>query len=118
MLAGQSGRLREQIAQPFGEPHGRLVLLRRNPSPAQVPRTLVSRRLARGVRDLTFPQTTNRILVGDVRAKLAELADNSCHVCVTSPPYFGLRAYNTTPQVWAMTPEQMACDHAWDDSSV
>ncbi len=34
-----------------------------------------------------------RILVGDVRARLAELPDESVHCCVTSPPYFGLRAY-------------------------
>lgn len=34
-----------------------------------------------------------RILIGDVRAKLAELADESVHCVVTSVPYYGLRAY-------------------------
>lgn len=34
-----------------------------------------------------------RILIGDCRAKLAELPDQSVNCCVTSPPYFGLRSY-------------------------
>lgn len=38
---------------------------------------------------------TVRLLVGDCRAKLKELPDNSVHVCVTSPPFFGLRDYGT-----------------------
>lgn len=36
-----------------------------------------------------------RILIGDVRAKLAELPDESVNCVVTSPPYFGLRDYGT-----------------------
>lgn len=36
---------------------------------------------------------TVRILVGDVRERLAELPDESVHCVVTSPPYFGLRSY-------------------------
>ena len=36
---------------------------------------------------------TVRILVGDALHKLAELPDNSVHCCITSPPYWGLRAY-------------------------
>jgi DNA modification methylase len=36
-----------------------------------------------------------RVIVGDVRAKLADLADESVHCVVTSPPYFGLRDYGT-----------------------
>lgn len=38
---------------------------------------------------------TVKILVGDVRDRLAELPDNSIHCCVTSPPYWGLRDYKT-----------------------
>lgn len=44
---------------------------------------------------------------GDVRQKLAELPALSQQVCVTSPPYHGLRAYNTEPQIW----EAPCCDH-------
>ena len=40
---------------------------------------------------------TVRIIVGDVRDKLAELPDESVHCCVTSPPYWGLRAYGDDP---------------------
>jgi DNA modification methylase len=39
--------------------------------------------------------TTTRILVGDVRTRLASVASNSVHCVVTSPPYFGLRNYGT-----------------------
>ena len=34
-----------------------------------------------------------KILVGDSRAKLRELPGESVHCVVTSPPYWGLRAY-------------------------
>jgi DNA modification methylase len=35
------------------------------------------------------------ILIGDCRARLKELPDESVHCVVTSPPYFGLRDYGT-----------------------
>ena len=35
-----------------------------------------------------------RIFVGDARRRLRELPDNSIHCVVTSPPYFGQRAYH------------------------
>lgn len=40
-----------------------------------------------------------RILIGDVRDRLAELPDESVHCVVTSPPYFGLRDYNVPGQI-------------------
>jgi len=40
-----------------------------------------------------------RILVGDCRAELAKLADQSVNCCVTSPPYFGLRDYGVDGQI-------------------
>ena len=42
---------------------------------------------------------TVRIMIGDVRAKLAELPDESVHCVVTSPPYFGLRDYGVEGQI-------------------
>ena len=36
---------------------------------------------------------TVRIINADVMDGLAQLADESVHTCVTSPPYFGLRSY-------------------------
>lgn len=54
---------------------------------------------------------TWRILEGDVRTRLAELPADSIHTVVTSPPYFGLRDYDTAPQVWGGT--DPACPHEW-----
>jgi DNA modification methylase len=40
-----------------------------------------------------------RILIGDVRAKLADLAPESVDCVVTSPPYWGLRDYGVDGQI-------------------
>jgi DNA modification methylase len=37
---------------------------------------------------------THKIIQGDCREALKQVADESIHTCVTSPPYFGLRSYN------------------------
>lgn len=42
---------------------------------------------------------STRILVGDCRARLAELDAGSVQTCVTSPPYFGLRDYGHAGQI-------------------
>lgn len=42
---------------------------------------------------------TVQILVGDCRARLAELQAGSVNTCVTSPPYFGLRDYGHAGQI-------------------
>lgn len=42
---------------------------------------------------------TARILVGDVRERLADLPDGSVQCCVTSPPYWGLRDYGHDGQL-------------------
>lgn len=57
---------------------------------------------------------TTKILIGDVRQQLRTLPAGSVHCVVTSPPYWGLRAYGTDPQVWG---GNSACDHDWLDSS-
>jgi len=36
---------------------------------------------------------TNTIHTGDVYDELPKLPDSSVHMCMTSPPYFGLRDY-------------------------
>lgn len=53
------------------------------------------------------------IEVGDVRAGLAMLPDNTIQCVVTSPPYYGLRSYNTNPQVWGGARKGL-CDHTWE----
>ena len=39
------------------------------------------------------------ILIGDTRDRLKDIADQSIHCCVTSPPYFGLRDYGHAGQI-------------------
>ncbi len=46
-----------------------------------------------------MPSHTTRILIGDVRDRLRELADESAHCIVTSPPYFNLRDYGMSAQI-------------------
>jgi DNA modification methylase len=41
------------------------------------------------------------------------LPDESVNCVVTSPPYWGLRAYGTDPQIWGGDPE---CAHGWGDA--
>ena len=47
---------------------------------------------------------------GDALTLLKELPDDSVQSVLTSPPYYALRAYGTTPQVWDGDPD---CAHEW-----
>lgn len=47
---------------------------------------------------------------GDALEQLRLLPSDSVDCVVTSPPYYGLRAYDTDPQVWGGRPE---CAHEW-----
>jgi site-specific DNA-methyltransferase (cytosine-N4-specific) len=42
---------------------------------------------------------TVRLLIGDCRERLKGLPSKSVHICVTSPPYFGLRDYGQADQI-------------------
>jgi DNA modification methylase len=42
---------------------------------------------------------THQILIGDAAEKLKELPDRSVQMCVTSPPYYGLRDYGDPRQL-------------------
>lgn len=53
---------------------------------------------------------TTSILTGHVLTRLAELPERHFHCLVTSPPFYGLRAYGTEPQVWGGV---AACPHEW-----
>lgn len=50
------------------------------------------------------------VYVGHVLDVLREMPDASADMCVTSPPYYGLRAYKTDPQIWGGDVEHA---HAW-----
>lgn len=43
---------------------------------------------------------TFRVLQGHWLEVAKQIPDQSVHVCVTSPPYYGLRSYGSEPQVW------------------
>lgn len=51
-----------------------------------------------------------RILVGHVLEQLRMLPSESVQCVVTSPPYWGLRAYGTEPQIWG---GEVGHDHSW-----
>lgn len=53
---------------------------------------------------------TVRILVGDCRDTLKRLPDESVNLVVTSPPFWGLRAYSVEPTVWGGVE---GCRHEW-----
>ncbi|MCP4540601.1 MAG: site-specific DNA-methyltransferase [Chloroflexi bacterium] len=55
---------------------------------------------------------TVRILVGDCRKRLEEIASESISLVVTSPPFYGLRSYSVKPTVWGGAGD---CRHVWGD---
>jgi len=52
------------------------------------------------------------IIQGNVTTELKLLEDESVDCVVTSPPYWGLRAYGTEPVIWAGSSE---CEHEWKE---
>lgn len=64
-----------------------------------------------------------KILNGHNIDIMAAMAPESVHVCVTSPPYFGLRDYKTAPQIWAPlnkidNVDWKTCEHDFVDEMV
>jgi len=55
-------------------------------------------------------QYRDKILQGDSLSVLRTLPDSSIDMCITSPPYWGLRNYSTNPKIWDGNPE---CEHEW-----
>lgn len=56
----------------------------------------------------------NTIIHGHAIQVLTTFPDQSIDMVITSPPYFGLRDYQTSPQIWDEDPE---CMHEWQGSS-
>lgn len=52
----------------------------------------------------------NKIIQGNALYVLRQMPTESVQMCVTSPPYWGLRTYGITAQVWGGDPE---CGHDW-----
>jgi len=53
----------------------------------------------------------NKIYQGDALEVLRTFPDESVNCCVTSPPYYGLRDYNTTPMIWD---GDKSCEHEFN----
>ena len=56
----------------------------------------------------------NKILVGNALNVINLIHDNSVDCIVTSPPYYGLRHYSTSPVIWGGLPD---CIHEWIETS-
>jgi len=54
----------------------------------------------------------NRIIQGDTKEVLKTIPAGSVNCIVTSPPYWGLRDYNTKPQIWDGDKD---CKHDFDN---
>jgi DNA modification methylase len=54
-----------------------------------------------------------KILHGDALTVLKGMDAESVQCVITSPPYYGLRSYGTTPQVWG---NHNGCSHQWGES--
>jgi len=52
----------------------------------------------------------NKIIQGNALSELKKMTADSIDCCITSPPYFGLRSYETIPQIWDANP---GCGHEW-----
>ena len=59
-------------------------------------------------------RASHRLLGGEVREQLQSLPDESVHVAITSPPFFGLRNYGSEPVVWGGEPD---CPHYWVEAT-
>lgn len=56
------------------------------------------------------------LLLGHALDILKTMPDESVHCIITSPPYWGLRAYGTEPQIWLNGKESCA-EHTWSGNA-
>jgi len=42
----------------------------------------------------------NTVICGDFRKEAKGISDESIDLCITSPPYWGLRDYCIEPEIW------------------
>jgi len=57
---------------------------------------------------------TAKFITGNAIDALKTLPDDFIHCCVTSPPYFGLRSYDSGYEIWDADPD---CKHVWGEVS-
>lgn len=59
-----------------------------------------------------YSNLNGKLYNGHVLDILKSIPDESVYTCITSPPYWGLRDYNTDPVIWDGKP---SCDHEWKE---
>jgi len=57
----------------------------------------------------------NKTYPGNALEILKQFPDEYFHCCITSPPYLGLRSYNTEPQIWE---DRRKCNHEWQEEII
>jgi DNA modification methylase len=62
---------------------------------------------------LYYQDTHATLYQGHVLDVLKSMQDNGVDMCITSPPYWGLRSYKTEPQIWGGKPD---CEHEWGNT--
>jgi len=65
--------------------------------------------------DIAYQLEHGIIYQGHVLDVLKGLPDESVHMCITSPPYWGLRDYKSPPQVWD---DPGGCEHELGDETI
>lgn len=60
--------------------------------------------------NLHYEEPGIRLYHGDCREVMRALPERSVHCVMTSPPYWGLRDYKLSPQVWGGRED---CEHEW-----
>ena len=58
---------------------------------------------------------TDKIYQGHSLEVLKTFPNESIDMCITSPPYWGLRDYGTNPQVWDDEYYRGECEHDWGE---
>jgi len=61
------------------------------------------------------PYKEDTIVSGNCLSTMRQMPDGCVHMCVLSPPYWGLRDYNVMPQVWG---GEAGCEHEWGDETL
>lgn len=62
-----------------------------------------------------YQDTHTTLYQGHALSVLKSMSDESVDMCMTSPPYWRLRAYRTDSQIWG---GNSSCEHEWLDTKV
>lgn len=68
-----------------------------------------------------WEQDGNKIYLGDALEVLKSMPGECVQICVTSPPYWGLRDYDLPPMIWDSEPPDICeggRDHIWGDEKI